>query len=102
MGERENRKQDGSGAVLSAGGIKLSIAASTTILFSNTWVLRGAPGKAYLMRDLKELERIAIGSPWSVLAGEDAMDAIRKSGLDKQLDRKQVMTHMSTSSPSFG
>jgi molybdate transport system substrate-binding protein len=43
------------------------------------------------MPDLLKLDRIAIGSPKSVPAGEYAMDAIRKAGIDKQLEKKLVM-----------
>jgi molybdate transport system substrate-binding protein len=43
------------------------------------------------MQDLIKLERIAIGSPKSVPAGEYATEALKKSGLDKQLDKKLVM-----------
>jgi molybdate transport system substrate-binding protein len=57
----------------------------------NTLVFAGAAGKASTMQDLIKLERIAIGSPKSVPAGEYATEAIKKSGLDKQLEKKQVM-----------
>jgi len=57
----------------------------------NTLVFAGAAGKASSMQDLPSLERIAIGSPKSVPAGEYAMEAIRKAGLDKQLEKKLVM-----------
>lgn len=57
----------------------------------NTLVFAGYPGKASSMRDLTKLERIAIGSPKSVPAGEYATEAIKKAGLDKQLEKKLVM-----------
>lgn len=57
----------------------------------NTLVFAGTPGKASSMQDLPKLERIAIGSPKSVPAGEYATEAIKKSGLDKQLEKKLVM-----------
>ena len=57
----------------------------------NTLVFAGAAGKASSMRDLLKLERIAIGSPKSVPAGEYAMEALRKAGIDKQLEKKLVM-----------
>ena len=41
--------------------------------------------------DLLKLDRIAIGSPRSVPAGEYAMQALRKAGIDKQLEKKLVM-----------
>ena len=57
----------------------------------NTLVFAGMPGKASSMQDLPKLERIAIGSPKSVPAGEYAMEAIKKAGLDRQLEKKLVM-----------
>ena len=57
----------------------------------NTLVFAGAPGKASAMQDLTKLEKIAIGSPKSVPAGEYATEAFKKAGLDKQLEKKLVM-----------
>lgn len=57
----------------------------------NTLVFAGQPGKAATLKDLTRLERIAIGSPKSVPAGEYAMEALRKAGLDKQLGKKLIM-----------
>jgi molybdate transport system substrate-binding protein len=57
----------------------------------NTLVFAGAPGNASSMQDLVKLERIAIGSPKSVPAGEYTMEAIKKAGLDKQLEKKLIM-----------
>jgi len=57
----------------------------------NTLVFAGMPGSAASLRDLAKLERIAIGSPKSVPAGEYAVEAIRKSGLEKQLEKKLIM-----------
>jgi len=57
----------------------------------NTLVFAGAAGNASSMQDLPKLERIAIGSPKSVPAGEYAMEALKKSGVDKQLEKKLVM-----------
>jgi molybdate transport system substrate-binding protein len=66
---------------------------STTIgaFTYNTLVFAGKPGKAFSIQDLVKLEKIAIGSPKSVPAGEYAMEAFKKSGLDKQLEKKLVM-----------
>jgi len=58
----------------------------------NTLVFAGMPGKASSLQDLLKLDRIAIGSPKSVPAGEYAMEAFKKAGLDKQLEKKLVMT----------
>jgi molybdate transport system substrate-binding protein len=57
----------------------------------NTLVFAGTSGKAASMQDLIKLERIAIGSPKSVPAGEYAMEAIKKAGLDRQLGKILVM-----------
>jgi molybdate transport system substrate-binding protein len=57
----------------------------------NTLVFAGVPGKASSMRDLIKLERIAIGSPKSVPAGEYATEAFKKADIDKQLEKKLVM-----------
>jgi len=57
----------------------------------NTLVFAGMPGKAASLQELTRLERIAIGSPKSVPAGEYAVEAIRKAGLEKQLEKKLIM-----------
>lgn len=57
----------------------------------NTLVFAGMTGKAASLQDLDRLERIAIGSPKSVPAGEYAMEALKKAGLDKQLEKKLIM-----------
>lgn len=70
---------------------KLVETSSISTFAYNTLVFAGTPGKASSMQDLLKLERIAIGSPKSVPAGEYATEAIKKSGLDKQLEKKLVM-----------
>jgi len=70
---------------------KLADVASIGTFTYNTLVFAGTPGKASSMRDLIKLEKIAIGSPKSVPAGEYAMEAFKKAGLDKQLEKKLVM-----------
>jgi molybdate transport system substrate-binding protein len=58
----------------------------------NTLVFAGpAEKKVSTMQDLLKLEKIAIGSPKSVPAGEYAIEALKKAGIDKQLERKLVM-----------
>ncbi|HEX9022665.1 MAG TPA: molybdate ABC transporter substrate-binding protein [Geobacteraceae bacterium] len=58
----------------------------------NTLVFVGATGKkASGMEDLPALDKIAIGSPLGVPAGEYAMAAIRKAGIDRLLAKKLVM-----------
>jgi molybdate transport system substrate-binding protein len=70
---------------------KLVDTASIATFTYNTLVFAGTPGKASSMQDLYKLERIAIGSPKSVPAGEYATEAFKKAGLDKQLEKKLVM-----------
>jgi molybdate transport system substrate-binding protein len=70
---------------------KLADVASIGAFTYNTLVFAGTPGKASSMRDLIKLKKIAIGSPKSVPAGEYAMEAFKKTGLDKQLEKKLVM-----------
>lgn len=58
----------------------------------NTLVLVGNPElRVATMKDLLKLDRIAIGSPRSVPAGEYAIQALRNSFLLKQLQKKLVM-----------
>lgn len=70
---------------------KLADTASIGTFAYNTLVFAGAPGKASSMQNLIKLERIAIGSPRSVPAGEYATEAFKKAGLDKQLEKKLIM-----------
>jgi molybdate transport system substrate-binding protein len=72
-------------------GKKITETSSISNFSYNTLVFAGAAGKASSMQDLIKLERIAIGSPKSVPAGEYASEAFKKSGLDKQLAKKLVM-----------
>lgn len=57
----------------------------------NTLVFAGTPGKASSLQDLLKLERIAVGSPRSVPAGEYAMEAMKRAGIERQLEKKLVM-----------
>jgi molybdate transport system substrate-binding protein len=70
---------------------KLVDIASIGTFTYNTLVFAGTPGKASSMQDLIKLERIAIGSPKSVPAGEYATEAFKKAGIDKRLEKKLVM-----------
>ena len=70
---------------------KLVDTGSISTFAYNTLVFAGIDGKAASMQDLPKLERIAIGSPKSVPAGEYAMEALRKAGIVKQLEKKLVM-----------
>ncbi len=58
----------------------------------NTLVFVGKPGlKVKSLQDVVKLDKIAIGSPKSVPAGEYAVAAFKKAGIDKQLENKLVM-----------
>lgn len=70
---------------------KLVDTGSISTFADNILVFAGSAGKASSMQDLPKLEKIAIGSPKSVPAGEYAMEALKKSGIDKQLEKKLVM-----------
>jgi molybdate transport system substrate-binding protein len=65
---------------------------SITTFAYNTLVFVGRPqSKAENLQDILKLERIAIGSPKSVPAGDYAMQALKKAGIDKALENKQVI-----------
>ncbi len=58
----------------------------------NTLVFVGNPDlKVRKLEDVVKLDKIAIGSPASVPAGEYAQKAFQKAGIDKQLENKLVM-----------
>ena len=58
----------------------------------NALVFVGLAGKEVgSMHDLHKLEKIAIGSPKSVPAGQYALQALKKAGVYKQLGKKLVM-----------
>jgi molybdate transport system substrate-binding protein len=58
----------------------------------NTLVFAGTTNRKIAgIRDLTQLQRIAIGSPRSVPAGDYAMEAFKKSGVEKELSGKLVM-----------
>jgi molybdate transport system substrate-binding protein len=62
------------------------------VLAYNNLVIVGRPDlKIKTLNDLVPLNKIAIGSPKSVPAGEYAMAAFTKAGIDKQLENKLVM-----------
>ena len=54
------------------------------------FVGRGSP-RASRIDELTGLDKIAVGSPKSVPAGEYAMEALRNAGIEKQLEKKLVM-----------
>ena len=71
---------------------KLADEKSAGVFAYNQLVVAGKPGlKIVNMQDLVKLNRIAIGSPKSVPAGEYAMAAFKKSGIDKQVKKKLVL-----------
>jgi molybdate transport system substrate-binding protein len=71
---------------------KLADEKSVDIFTFNVLVFAGRPEqKVATLQDVLKLEKIAIGSPKSVPAGEYAMEAFRKAGIGKQLEKKLVM-----------
>ena len=71
---------------------KLMDEATITTFAFNTLVFVGRPDlNAKTLQNVVSLDKIAIGSPNSVPAGEYAMEAFKKAGLDKQLEGKLVM-----------
>lgn len=65
---------------------------SIGVFACNTLVFAGDPAKKVAgMPDLTRLDRIAIGSPKSVPAGEYAAEAMKKAGIDRELEMKLVM-----------
>ncbi|WP_224984424.1 molybdate ABC transporter substrate-binding protein [Geomonas agri] len=67
------------------------LVSSVEILACNTLVFAGSTTKRVSgMHDLVALDRIALGSPKSVPAGEYAAEAISKAGLTRQLGGKLV------------
>lgn len=71
---------------------KLIDAGSMKTFALNDLVFAGTTAKKVKgMNDLPKLDKIAIGSPASVPAGEYAMQAITKAGLDQKLAGKLVM-----------
>jgi molybdate transport system substrate-binding protein len=73
-------------------GKKLMSDSSIGIFAYNTLVFAGITDKkAAGLQDLRALDKIAIGSPKSVPAGQYALEALRKAGVEKQLERKLVM-----------
>ncbi len=58
----------------------------------NTLVFVGKPNlRVESLQDVTRLEKIAIGSPKSVPAGDYAMQAFKKAGIDAQLESRLVM-----------
>jgi len=73
-------------------GKKLLEKSGRAVLAYNSLVFAGpAAKKVAAMKDLARLERIAIGSPKSVPAGEYAMEALQRAGVAKGLEKKLVM-----------
>ncbi len=71
---------------------KLIDVSSIAIMAYNELVFVGKPElKTASLQDVVKLEKIAIGSPRSVPAGDYAVKAFKKAGIDKQLEGKLVM-----------
>lgn len=63
-----------------------------SIFAFNSLVFAGMPDlKVKTIQDVTTLEKVAIGSPKSVPAGQYAMEALTRAGLDKKLENKLVM-----------
>ena len=73
-------------------GKKLVAEKSIANFARNTLVFTGAPRKKVTgMNDLAKLDKIGIGSPKSVPAGEYAETAIKNAGMDQRLQGKLVI-----------
>ncbi len=73
-------------------GKKLVDVASVEVFAYNSLVVAGNPKiKVTSLHDLLKLNRIAIGSPKSVPAGEYASQAFKHAGIDSQLGSRLVM-----------
>ncbi|MGD0229120.1 MAG: molybdate ABC transporter substrate-binding protein [Syntrophorhabdales bacterium] len=73
-------------------GKKLMLEKGITTFAYNELVFVGKPGlKVSRLQDVVRLDKIAIGSPKSVPAGEYAVKAFKEAGIDKQLEGKLVM-----------
>jgi molybdate transport system substrate-binding protein len=71
---------------------RLMDADSIGIFAYNTLVFAGSGDKkAASLQEIIRLDKIAIGSPKSVPAGEYAAEALRKAGIDRQLAKKLIM-----------
>ena len=71
---------------------KLLDQTSITVLAYNELVFVGNPRQDVVtLPDILKLQKIAIGSPKSVPAGDYAMKALKKAGMDRQLENKLVM-----------
>ncbi len=63
------------------------------ILAYNTLVFAGLPGKKVTsLKDLPSLERISMGSPRSVPAGQYAIEALTRAGVVSVLENKLILT----------
>lgn len=71
---------------------KLMNSTSIGVFAYNTLVFAGTPSREVRgLQDLAGLDRIAIGSPKSVPAGEYAAEAFRKTGIDRLLAKKLII-----------
>ena len=68
--------------------------ASEQVLLRNSLVFVGRPGAAKSLRELPQLQRIALGSPKSTPVGRYAEQAMSSAGLYRQLqsERKLILT----------
>jgi len=64
----------------------IAILANNTLVFVGSDKVRSAT-----LPEVVQLERVAIGSPKSVPAGDYAMQALQKAGIDQAMEKKLVM-----------
>ncbi len=71
---------------------KLVDVSSIAIFAFNELVFVGKPeSNVRSLQDVVKLEKIAIGSPKSVPAGDYAVKALKKAGIEKQMENKLIM-----------
>jgi molybdate transport system substrate-binding protein len=71
---------------------KLIDNSSVGVFAYNTLVLVGpSVKKVSSLQDILRFDKIAIGSPKSVPAGEYAMEAMKRAGIEKQVEKRLVM-----------
>jgi molybdate transport system substrate-binding protein len=71
---------------------KLLDPGNSAIFAFNELVFAGRPDlNVKGLKDVLKLDKIAIGSPKSVPAGQYAMEALKKAGIEAQLEKKLVM-----------
>ena len=65
--------------------------ATATLAYNTLVFVGGDKGHVASLPEVTKLERVAIGSPASVPAGDYATQALKKAGLDQAMEKKLVM-----------